>query len=271
MIVLASSLAFAASLLALPTPSEPKTGEIRVFVTDLEGKPADLAEATAIVYLEPAGGRRQTLKPVLRAGKNAPAPAAGVQWRETPKWRVGVQFAVGEAAPDATSFTADFRAESYACSMKDAPPQEKAGKCPGCGMEMELSPTELDATVVLRIAGETKSVRGFHYPPEVPVAAYAEGARLLEKTFADFERLIAAGKHDAAHPVADRLGRLAMETAATKDAPKDEQVAAAAKAIVALAEELDDAHHYGTPDEVKAVMARYREAVAAMRKGRGSD
>jgi len=254
-----SLVAIVLGLSALAAP------EMRIFVTDAAGKPVDLASATAIVYLEPAGGKRQTLKPALVAAKGTEIPASNVQWRETPKHRVGVQFAkADERKPDAPHFAAENPAEAYACSMKDAPPQSAPGKCPKCGMEMELAPVEFDAVVVLRIDGETKSVRGFHHPPEVPPATYAAGVGAIEPVFADLERLVAAGKHDDAHPVADKLTRLGAATAATADAPKSAAIAAAAKSLGELAEKLDEAFHYGTPEEVKEVMGKYREAVKTM-------
>ena len=123
------SIVLALSALAAP--------EMRVFVTDPAGKPVDLASATAVVYLEPAGGKRQTLKPALVASTASAIPSANVQWRETPKHRVGVWFAkADEAKPDAPHFAVAFPAEAYACPMKDAPPQLAPGKCPKCGMDL---------------------------------------------------------------------------------------------------------------------------------------
>lgn len=259
-----------AALLAVTQAAPPpeKAGEVRIFVTDREGAAlggAALADATVLVYLEPSGGKRQTLKPARKPAGTAELPSV-VQWRETPKWRVGVAFvAASDPAPKTEYHAAPFLLESWACHMKDAPPQEKPGKCPKCGMEMELGPTELDAIVVLRIDGETKSLRGYHHPPEVPPTTFAEGVAQLAAIHAEFDRFAIAGKHDATHPLADKMTRVAAATVVAAGAPKDAKFAAAARTIGELAEALDQAEHYGTPEEVKAVLARYREVIAVLR------
>jgi hypothetical protein len=259
--------------LALLAPGAPEDsaaalgkGEVRVFVVKKDGSPADMTGATVLVYLEPQGGRRQTLKPEAKPG--APAKVGDLPkdaaWRDAEDVRVGVAFSVPPKPLDVAHHAASFTSEGYACVMKDAPPQEKPGKCPECGMEMEKGLVDLDATVVLKLEGKTFSVRGFHFPPEKAPETFAAGVAEIETALEELDRLVAAGRHDTAHRIADRLARLAAATAETADAPQGPSVAAAAKTIAGLAQELDDSHHFGTKPDVATVMTRYREAIGRL-------
>jgi len=272
-----SILLFAGALLARTAQEPPDAalakGEVRVFVARPDGTPVRLEDATVLVYLEPEGGRRQTLKPEAKSGTpaNAESLPKDVAWRDADTVRVGVAFSVPPTPIAAAHHAAAFTAEGYACHMKDAPPEEKPGDCPKCGMDMERGPLELDATVVLRLEGKTFSVRGFHYPPEKRPETFAEGVAEIEKALADLDRLVVAGKHDAAHRVADRLSRLTSATADAADAPASPGVKEAARTIAGLAQELDDSHHFRTKKDVETVMTRYKEAIGWLQAARGSE
>ncbi len=80
-------------------------GEIRVFVTDAKGNVPDLGTVSALLFVDPVGGKRDTVKTTVQQPKKEPAHAAkheeedhggaipeDAEVKEAGAWHVGVQF-----------------------------------------------------------------------------------------------------------------------------------------------------------------------------------
>jgi len=77
------------------TVEESEGNTLRVYVTDASGKVPDLTGATALVYFEPTGGKRETLKAEFKTPpkpEHAGAMPDDIQVVESSGFKIGVEF-----------------------------------------------------------------------------------------------------------------------------------------------------------------------------------
>lgn len=279
-------------------PREEK-GEIHVYVTDAQGKVPDLSKASVLVYLEPEGGKRETLKPTLVTpakpeGKEHEGAEHGggipedAVVKETGSWRIGIEFHASHGGeegdkhgkakseghekgkgeedeeqdqPSIAHFAAPVELEAYACPMKDSPPSDKPGKCPKCGMALKEMEKEFDVAVVLKMGAETVNAKGFHYPPMRMPESFSAGVKSIDDAVSEMDKLASGGQLKDVHKVADRIRQIARALPKTKDVPKNPSVDALSKELSSLFTEIDKAADAGKASETKAVLEKYKKAV----------
>jgi len=257
---------------------EESKGEIHVYVTDAKGKVPDLTAATVLVYVEPKGAKRETLKTTLRTppaehggeghkggehGKGIPKDA---EVKKAGAWLVGVEF----HTPHEHGERGHEEGEGHEHGEKDASGhKEEMGMGPAIAhfvAPVDLEGREFDVAVALKIGSETVNARGFHYPPKRALESFAAGVESIEEAIEEMEHLVEAGKLSKIHEVADGIRATARALGGTKDAPKDARLEATAKELVDLFESIDEAADAGKAAETRAVLEKYRNALRELKK-----
>jgi len=260
----------------------PEQGVVHLFVSDPKGESLGGDKATVTVYLD-YGGFKKTAKAEVVHPKTAAheekdkdevhhgIETHGGQVVTSDDYTVEMLVTAGEETPeehakmDEPHFEVKVSLVTYQDSMKDAPPAEKAGKCAKCGMAMQAHPAEFTAVVVVKVGDKTVNAKGFKYPEEMP-KSLAEAAKKIEGQLAAIDALVAGKKLDDVHKVAEGISKVAEHLGDIAPAADKAAVTKLGKEIVELFESIDKAADAGKADETKAVVAQYREKLAALKK-----
>jgi len=271
----------------------PAQGEIRVFVSDAKGEPLGGDKAAVTLYLD-YGGFKKTLKAEAVAPKKEAHEEEGEgdahHGPETHGGQVissegfGFELVVaveGEEHEEHEGHEGHDKAEQheidepyfevkvplvvYQDSMKDAPPSEKPGKCPKCGMVMAAQPASFTAVVVCKIGDKTINAKGFKYPEDMP-KTLADAATKIEAALAQIDELIAAKKLGDVHKVAEGVSKVAEHLGEIAPAAHKAAATKLGKEIAGLFDAIDAAADAGKAEETKKVVAHYREKLAELRQ-----
>ncbi|MBL4845867.1 MAG: hypothetical protein JKY65_10095 [Planctomycetes bacterium] len=248
-----------------------KTGELRVYLADSSKAPASLDGMTAMVIVEPEGGKRRVLRLKLVSPKGTKKTGLGHDGEVRKAGPYYVELVVKEAEADhggghgehghdggdATPyFAAKLALSGYTCGMKGHPVLSKAGKCPKCSMKLKVTDLKFSAVVVLRKKGKTINAKGFKHPSQAP-KDFADGLAQIAKHIKTIQGLIDSNQLLKVHPAASKISQISKLLPPMAPKGKEGAVEATCKAIRALFSEIDEAGDNKRKKEAQAALDKY--------------
>ena len=230
-----------AALFVLVSPPE---GEIRVYLADKDKNPVDLKGITALVLIEPEGGKRKMLKTDV----------------VTPKGGAKRGIGHGGEVSEMDGYHVEFRVVK-----KGAAPKETDGT-PYFSASVDLGTwKKFSAVVVFRMKGDTRNAKGFQYPPLVP-GTYRDAVAKLEKQHKAAADALKAENHKAFHRSEKTVAKICAALPGLAPEAARAEVGKVAKEIKKIFQQIDHADHSGDAAGVKKALDAFKARVGALKK-----
>ena len=258
------------------SPKGPSDGLLRVYVTDAKGEPVAGGKASVTAYLDYGGLKKTvTLDPVEpKKGadvKDRGAGKHGGQVVKTDDDSVELLVVNDPASHPvaAPAFEARIPLVVFQDSMKDAPPSEKPGACPKCGMAMEAHPATFSAVVTVKAGERTVTAKGFRYPADQGPKSIADAAKMIAGNLDRIDALITSGKLAGIRKVAKKVTgttKSIVNLAAARPAGEQATVKKTADDIADACAVLTKSAKANNADECKKAVVRLRTLVSSLPK-----
>ena len=286
--ILLAATAAAGDTVETKSPAE---CEIRVFVSDRKGAFLGGDKASVTLNLDGAGDKR-TLKTeavalakvedkaetkegakadvvplaaMTHGGKSILVEGYSIEFLVTGSTETRDGTRIASTAVAHPYFAANSPFVGYQDAMKCAPPSDKPGKCPKCGMEMTAQTSPFTAEVVVKIGERTLLAKGFQHP-RYAAMNFAGALQQIEGRLAEIDQLVSGKRLGDVHGVAAPISTLAESLEGFAPVADKAVVAGLGREIVLLLDALDRAATSGKVDEMQKVLAQYREKLAYLRK-----